>query len=53
MNLCSDGHIEVCYDSRKCPMCELIAGKEDLEDDLKVLKAELDRLKAELSAFWS
>ena len=32
MNLCNDGHDEVCYESRTCPACEKIKGlKEEVE----------------------
>ena len=24
MNLCDDGHDEVCYESRHCPVCDAI-----------------------------
>jgi hypothetical protein len=28
MNLCSDGHDEVCYSERRCPACELAKEKD-------------------------
>lgn len=28
MNLCSDGHEEVCYEGRRCPACEIASEKE-------------------------
>lgn len=38
MYLCDDGHPEVCYECRTCPVCDLI-------NDLEVLKAESEGLK--------
>lgn len=35
MELCSSGHEEICYNSRKCPLCLEIDEKESLEKDLK------------------
>ena len=40
MDLCSDGHEEICYDGRTCPMCALIEEKTDLEDKIEKLEAE-------------
>jgi hypothetical protein len=44
MNLCSDGHDEVCFDQRNCPVCDELKTMSDMEDeifDLKKLIAEL------------
>jgi hypothetical protein len=38
MNLCSDGHDEVCYECRFCPACSL---REDFEQQIKDLNNEL------------
>lgn len=43
MNLCSDKHEEVCYESRVCPVC-------DLRDDLTGVIAELNKEKDEWEA---
>lgn len=40
MTLCDNGHDEVCYESRDCPMCELLAEIEDLKANIKVLEEE-------------
>ena len=49
MNLCSNKHEEVCYESRKCPVCELAADKDDkiaeLEDKIAELAAEVEQLQ--------
>lgn len=34
MNLCSDGHDEVCYEGRECPACYHIAEKNSEIEDL-------------------
>lgn len=42
MNLCDDGHQEVCYDGRVCPVCnvksELVEKIEELETKIKELE---------------
>lgn len=38
MNLCNDGHDEICYEGRKCPACVL-------KDENEELRSEVDRLK--------
>jgi len=43
MTLCSDGHEEVCYDGRHCPVCAKI-------DDLKELQGHLDRANEMIEA---
>jgi hypothetical protein len=46
MNLCDSDHPEVCYDGRKCPICELLDEKDaritELEEKVTELKNELD-----------
>jgi len=37
MTLCSYGHDEVCYETKRCPCCDL---KQELED----LKREMEKL---------
>lgn len=34
MNLCSSRHEEICYTGRKCPLCEAIEEKEELQSQL-------------------
>lgn len=47
MNLCSDNHEEVCYESKKCPVCEKIAEISDFEDKIYDLKEEIIKLESE------
>jgi hypothetical protein len=47
MNLCFDGHDEVCYEGRKCPCCELLKDNQKLEDELYDLKDAIANLKTE------
>jgi hypothetical protein len=37
MNLCSDGHDEVCYETKRCPCC-------DLKQELEELRREIEKL---------
>jgi len=43
MNLCSDKHEEVCYESRDCPVCDV---RDDLEDVIKNLEKEIEMWEA-------
>ena len=45
MFLCSSGHDEVCYDSRRCPACDLVEEKILLEDEVKELRKEIEKLE--------
>ncbi len=58
MNLCSDGHDEICYEGRQCPACYHITNlkatiddKEakisDIDDQLNTLLDEVIDLRAE------
>ena len=44
MELCDDGHDEICFDSRNCPVCEIHDELQrqisDLEDEIYDLKEE-------------
>ena len=42
MNLCSDGHDEVCYDVRKCPVCRAMEATGAERDRADALQIELD-----------
>ncbi len=48
MNLCSDGHEEVCYSTRNCPACDAISDKNkeisDLENQVADLRAEVEEI---------
>ena len=49
MNLCSEGHDEVCFEGTECPVCDqinCIAGLEDEINSLEVLRDKLnDRIE--------
>lgn len=47
MTLCDNGHSEVCYEVRYCPVCEKIEILKDLERDFDKLLKEIDKLKEE------
>lgn len=51
MNLCSDGHAEVCYEDRHCPACELASSKDDeietLRERVRELEAEVEQLASQ------
>lgn len=54
MQICSDSHAEIVFEDNgylrgRCPMCELIKEKEELEKELDVLRTERDDLTTELS----
>jgi glutaredoxin len=34
MNLCADGHDEICYESRDCPFCEKIKESDETIGEL-------------------
>lgn len=48
MNLCDDGHDEVCYESRKCPACLEIEEKEKYKTKIADLEDEIERLGVEI-----
>jgi len=45
MELCSSGHNEVCYECKNCPVCETLAEKEELENEISDLKSEIESFK--------
>lgn len=45
MNLCSDGHDEVCYSERYCPCCIIIRDLDIAEDTVKELREEVKILE--------
>ncbi len=47
MDICSDGHKEVAYEGRDCPVCEQIKTVSDLEDEIYNLKEEIEKLNQE------
>jgi hypothetical protein len=42
MQLCADGHEEICHETRKCPLCEEIASRESEIEKLNDKIAELE-----------
>jgi len=44
MNLCSDGHDEVCYEGKYCPVCE---EKNNLLSEIDSMQKDIDRLNNE------
>lgn len=42
MNICSDNHTEVCYDSYNCPVCELLSDLAQLRIDYETVEQELN-----------
>ena len=49
MNLCNNGHEEVCFENRQCPCCDVISEKDkeitDLNRKIEVLEADLEDLQ--------
>jgi len=39
MELCNDGHDEICYEGRECPLCKTI---EDADAEIKKLREEIE-----------
>lgn len=48
LNICSNGHGEVCYEEPNCPACDL---KEDLKSELDERDSKIDDLEAEISEY--
>ena len=50
MNLCDDGHGEVCYETRACPACreieKLTAMVDETSDALGEAKQRIEKLEA-------
>ena len=42
MEICSSNHDEIVYDSRYCPLCELLEEKEELNSEIRNLEHELN-----------
>lgn len=47
MTLCEDGHDEVCFSSRYCPVCEELKKISVMEDEIYDLKEQIGQLKEE------
>lgn len=49
MDLCSNGHEEVCYEGRQCPACELYdETKKEYDAEFEKLEDQISELKEEL-----
>lgn len=48
MNLCSDGHEEVCFEYRKCPACEIKTQLKEAQQELKDAEDKLSELQIKL-----
>ena len=48
MNLCDDGHEEVCFEGRNCPVCEKIEEIRVLEEEIRYLKSRLMTFQLQL-----
>ena len=42
MNLCSDGHEDICYESRDCPLCNKIKELDAAEELVRQLDTKLE-----------
>lgn len=45
MNLCSDGHDEVCFEGRICPLCHM---RDEMNEEIDTLREQVESLEAEL-----
>jgi len=43
MNICNDQHDEICFESRKCPLCAMI---NELNEEIANLNYKIEELKA-------
>jgi hypothetical protein len=41
MNMCSDDHEEIVYNSRTCPLCDVLNEKKDLFSRIEDLEREI------------
>jgi len=53
MNLCDDGHAEVCHEGRNCPACDLKQQLEEKESNLSAMDDKCDQLADEVSGLKS
>lgn len=51
MQICDDGHQEICFEGRACPLCQTISEKNDeidsLKGDIKSLEDDITDLESE------
>lgn len=48
MQICDDGHEEIVYDGRDCPLCYELDEKHQLEKKMEALVDENDKLNEQL-----
>ena len=41
MTICDDGHEEICFDTRRCPLCDVIRERDALDKELSEVRSEL------------
>lgn len=49
LRLCDDGHDEVCYQGKDCPVCALLAEVKELKSNEQENLDQIDDLKIEAS----
>lgn len=50
METCANGHDEVCFEVKGCPVCAMESERDDALAELASLKREVDRLEQALDA---
>ena len=45
MTLCSDGHDEVCFDGRNCPVCAELDNIKDYKKTIETLEKQISDLE--------
>ena len=49
MDLCSDGHEEICYEGRNCPLCTIEATLEERDNELEKANYRIEELEDEFN----
>ena len=50
MNLCLEGHDEICYEGRECPACNLLKDRDYFDNEVGRLEKELDSVQSDLES---
>jgi hypothetical protein len=48
MNLCSEGHDEVCYEGNNCPACEMKEDRNYFEEEVSKRDEQIEKLENEI-----
>ena len=48
MDICNDGHSEIVYDQRHCPLCEVLKELKDTENQIEKLEKDSDHYQDEI-----